>query len=68
MGCSPQPAHRSATTLAVSTARCGEALAKLERFRRELVDHLEIGGAGRDQVYRLELAFYPLADLERKEH
>lgn len=62
------PAHQSATTLAVASARCHDVLSKLERFRHELIDHLEGGSAERDQVYRLELAFYPLADLEQKEH
>jgi len=62
------PSHRSATTVAVTIERCRDAVSRLERFRHQLVDDLEGGGSGRDQVYRLELAFYPIADLDPKEH
>ena len=38
-----------------------------ERFRREVTDLLEQDTGDRDQVYCLELAFFPVADLTTME-
>jgi plasmid maintenance system antidote protein VapI len=62
-----QPAHYSATTVAVSTAS-GRRIADLvERFRREIGELLEAETGDRDQVYCLEMAFFPVADLTTTE-
>jgi hypothetical protein len=61
------PAHVSATTLAVATGRGRLAVERLERFRREIIEFLEHDGEPRDQVYRLEIALFPLTELDRKE-
>ena len=39
----------------------------VERFRREIADLLEQDAGDRDQVYCLELAFFPVADLTTME-
>jgi len=61
------PIHYSATTLAVAADRSQLAVERLERFRREIVTFLEQEGEPRDQVVRLELALFPLSELDRKE-
>lgn len=65
-GLAGPPAEReySATTLAVDRADVPEALERIARFRRELVELLARGRA-KDAVYQLELAFLPLAAPER---
>lgn len=58
---SPSPVGRelSLTTLAVDRSRVPEALERIARFRRELIELLS-GTGVRDGVYHLELAFLPL--------
>ena len=56
----------SATTIAVDRTDVPEALERLARFRRELVELLA-RGAKKDAVYQLEFAFLPLASPERAE-
>jgi hypothetical protein len=39
----------------------------VEQFRREIAEVLEGESGARDQVYCLELAFFPVADLATME-
>ena len=61
------PAHVSATTLAVPAGRTQEAVERIERFRREIIELLERDGEAKDEVVRLEIALYPLTLPDRKE-
>ncbi len=54
----------SSTTLAVSTARLPEALERIARFRRELIDLLGRGDR-LDDVYQLEIGFFPVTRLSQ---
>lgn len=56
------PRDHSSTTLAVDSRRLPDALALLARARRDLVKLLESSDA-RDDVYRLEIHFFPLTRL-----
>ena len=67
LGNSRQPAHYSTTTVAVSTTASRRIAERVEQFRREMVELLEHDGSNRDQVYCLELAFFPVADLTTTE-
>lgn len=58
-----QPAHYSATTVAVTTSTSRRVAERVERFRREIVELLADESGDRAQVYCLELAFFPVADL-----
>jgi len=58
-----RPAHYSATTVAVSDLTMRRIAERIEQFRREVGQVLERAEGERDQVYRLELAFFPVADL-----
>ena len=49
----------TSTTIAVDRARLPEALARIARFRRELLDHLT-QGERRDAVVQLEISLLPL--------
>ena len=62
-----QPAHYSATTVAMTTAVSRRVADRVERFRREIGDLLEKETGDRDQVYCLEMAFFPVADLTTTE-
>ena len=62
-----QPAHYSATTVAVTTPTSRRIADRVERFRRELAELLERADGDRDQVYCLEMAFFPVADLTTTE-
>jgi uncharacterized protein (TIGR02147 family) len=55
--------EHSSTTLAVDTRRLPEALACIAAFQKELVELLERSDA-RDDVYRLEVHFFPLTRLQ----
>lgn len=57
----------SATTVAVTTSTSRRIADCVERFRREVTDLLEQDAGDRDQVYCLELAFFPVADLTTME-
>jgi transcriptional regulator with XRE-family HTH domain len=59
--------HYSATTVAVTTSTSRRIADRVERFRREVADLLEQDAGDRDQVYCLELAFFPVADLTTME-
>lgn len=61
------PAHYSATTIAVRTTTSRRIVERVEQFRREIAELLEREGGDRDQVYCLELAFFPVADLTTME-
>lgn len=52
----------SATTVAVSRARLGEIIARLERWREEIVAEIQ-SEDDPDDVYRLDLSFLPLTLL-----
>lgn len=54
--------EHSATTIAVHTSRVPEALARIARFRTELLAWLE-SEPERDDVYRLEFGFFPVTRL-----
>lgn len=58
-----RPAHFSATTIAVSGLTSRRIAERVEQFRHEIGQMLESVEAERDHVYRLELAFFPVADL-----
>jgi len=58
-----RPAHYSATTVAVAILTSRRIAERVEQFRREIGEMLESVDAERDHVYRLELAFFPVADL-----
>ena len=62
------PAHFSTTTLAVTTSTSRRITERVERLRREVAELLEHDSGDRDQVYSLELAFFPVADLTTREH
>ncbi len=55
----------SSTTLAVSTDRLPGVLERISRFRRELVAFLG-QDAARDDVYQLEISFFPLTRLQHQ--
>lgn len=55
----------SSTTIAVPTSRLPEALERIAKFRRELVDFLG-QGEKRDDVYQLEIGFFPLTNLKQE--
>ena len=57
-----RPAHYSATTVAVQGLTSRRVAERVERFRREIAELLENANGDRDQVYCLELAFFPLTD------
>jgi uncharacterized protein (TIGR02147 family) len=57
--------HRS-TTLAVSTELVPGVLECIARFHRELIERLEQDQAP-DDVYRLEISFFPVTTLQRDE-
>ena len=56
----------SSTTLAVSTERLPRVLERIARFRRELIALLEQNPA-RDDVYQLEINFFPVTTLQSDE-
>lgn len=56
---SPAPLEYSATTVSIDRARLPEALARIARFRRELLEWLG-EGAAREDLYHLEISFLPL--------
>ncbi len=56
----------SATTVAVAAVRLPEVIDRIARFRRELIALLE-RDQRRDDVYQLEINFFPLTQLS-KEH
>jgi plasmid maintenance system antidote protein VapI len=58
-----QPAHYSATTVAVTTKTGRRIAERVERFRREVAELMANEEGDRDQVYCLELAFFPVANL-----
>ncbi|HEY7370443.1 MAG TPA: TIGR02147 family protein [Thermoanaerobaculia bacterium] len=60
------PARREhlAITLAVAGARVPRAIAMIVKFRQQLIDELEAEPA--DDVYRLEIALYPVTTLARE--
>ena len=60
-------AHYSTTTLAVSTVTSRRIADQVERFRREVAELLEQDRGDREQVYCLQLAFFPVADLTTSE-
>ncbi len=55
----------SATTLAVSTGGIPRVLERIAFFRRELMALLERGGV-RDEVYQLEINFFPVTRLQHE--
>jgi uncharacterized protein (TIGR02147 family) len=55
-----------ATTLAVHSSRLPAAMRCIERFRRELTELLE-RDEQRDDVYQLEISFFPLTTLKQTE-
>ena len=55
----------SATTLAVSTGRIAGVLERIAGFRRELMALLQHDGA-RDDVYQLEINFFPITRLQHE--
>ncbi len=60
----PGHCEHSTTTLAIDTARLPGVLERIARFRRELAALLE-QDATRDDVYQLEINFYPVTSLQR---
>jgi transcriptional regulator with XRE-family HTH domain len=62
-----QPAHYSTTTVAVPAAASRRIAERVEQFRRDVAELLERDSSERDQVYCLELAFFPVADLTTTE-
>jgi len=62
-----RPSHYSATTVAVTTTTSRRITERVERFRREVADLLDADDGDRDQLYCLELAFFPLANLTTTE-
>jgi len=57
--------EHSSTTLALSTARLPDVLERIARFRRELLALLEQDQI-RDDVYQLEITFFPVTILQRE--
>src|SRR5262249_42940124 len=55
--------EHSTTTLALNTARLKSALEHIARFRRELISLLEQDPV-RDDVYQLEISFFPVTNLQ----
>jgi transcriptional regulator with XRE-family HTH domain len=53
----------STTTVAVSTARLPDVIEHIARFRRELLAMLE-RDATRDDLYQLDISFYPVTSLQ----
>jgi hypothetical protein len=53
--------------VAVKTTTGRRIAERVEQFRREIAELLEREGGDRDQVYCLELAFFPVADLTTTE-
>jgi len=64
---STRAAHYSATTIAVPDLTSQRIAERVEQFRREIGQMLDSVDAECDQVYRLELAFFPVADLSPTE-
>jgi hypothetical protein len=62
-----RPAHYSATTVAVTAEVTRRIADRIERFRHEIGELLESNEGDRDQVYCLELAFFPVANLPTME-
>lgn len=58
---------QSSTTIAIRTARLPEAIERIGRFRREIVQLLE-QDSERDDVYQLEIHFFPVTKLKDKEN
>jgi uncharacterized protein (TIGR02147 family) len=58
--------EHSSTTLAVCTDRLPKVLEKIARFRGELIDSLAQDST-RDDVYQLEINFFPVTTLQRTE-
>jgi len=56
--------EHSSTTLALCTARLPAVLERIARFRRELIALLEQDPI-RDDVYQLEITFFPITILQR---
>jgi uncharacterized protein (TIGR02147 family) len=56
--------EHSTTTLALSTARLPKLFERISRLRHELVALTE-GDTIRDDVYRLEIHFFPITNLHR---
>jgi Domain of unknown function (DUF4423) len=56
--------EQSVTTLALSTARLPIVLERIARFRRELTAVLQDDPTP-DDVYRLEISFFPVTNLQR---
>lgn len=66
-GQDPEPLrHHSSTTLALDPRRLPEALARIEELRRGLTGWLEGQGEPAD-VYQLEIGFFSLTTLNRRE-
>jgi uncharacterized protein (TIGR02147 family) len=55
--------EQSSTTLAICTSRLPNVLERIDRFRRELIALFECDSV-RDDVYRLEIAFFPVTNLQ----
>ena len=53
---------QTSMTMAIDTARIGEAKELIRKFRRDLASFLARGET-RDQVYHLSVSLYPLTDL-----
>jgi hypothetical protein len=51
----------------LGAGRARSATDGIERFRRELIGFLESDASDRDEVYRLEIAPFPLTHIELKE-
>jgi uncharacterized protein (TIGR02147 family) len=58
--------EHTSTTLALCTDRLPSVLEKITRFRRELIDLLAQDST-RDDVYQLEINFFPVTTLQRDE-
>jgi transcriptional regulator with XRE-family HTH domain len=56
--------EHSAITLAVASARIPRAIALIARLRQQLIDELQAEPA--DDVYRLEIALYPVTTLAKE--
>lgn len=60
-----RPSEHSSTTIAVDTSRVPEAIRRLARFRDELTTLLE-SDPKRDDVYQLEIHFFPMTTRDPK--
>jgi uncharacterized protein (TIGR02147 family) len=58
--------EHSSTTLALSRAQLPNVVERIARFRRELIAMLDQNRA-RDDVYQLEINFFPVTTLQRDE-